>query len=153
MSDKSMFEELGGEPLLRAIIDRFVDRIFDDLMIGFFFRNADRARIKAKEYEFAAAHLGADVEYTGRDITEAHAAHPIMGGQFLRRKRILEEVLEEFAVPKAIRDSWMAHTDSLRSQVTGDASGECDGVKAKARVDDHRRARVERLKGRKDPSS
>ncbi len=35
-------------------------------MIGFFFRKASRARIKEKEYEFAAQHLGAEVQYTGR---------------------------------------------------------------------------------------
>jgi hemoglobin len=148
MSGASLFEQLGGEPLLRAIISRFIDRMFDDLMIGFFFRNADRARIKAKEYEFAACHLGADVEYTGRDLTEAHAAHPIMGGQFLRRKRILEETLEEFGVADHVRKHWMDHTESLRSLVTGDVGGECDADGAQAKVDDHRRARSEKRKGK-----
>ena len=57
----TLFERLGGEEELRAIVERFVDRIFDDFMIGFHFRDASRARIQAKEYEFAAQHLGADV--------------------------------------------------------------------------------------------
>ena len=65
----TLFEQLGGEPALRAIVDRFVDRVFDDTLIGFHFAKANRARIKAKEYEFAAAHLGGDVEYTGRPRT------------------------------------------------------------------------------------
>ena len=61
----TLFEDLGGEPALRPIIDRFVDRVFDDVMIGFFFRNARRERIKQKEYEFAAQHLGADLISAG----------------------------------------------------------------------------------------
>ncbi len=142
-----MFDELGGEPRLRAIIDTFVDRIFDDTMIGFFFRKADASRIKAKEYEFAAAHLGADVAYTGRDLVAAHAAHPIMGGQFMRRKRILNETLEEFGVPAHIRDHWMAHTESLRSQVTRDAGGDCDADRAQAKVDEHLASRAEKNRG------
>src|SRR3954464_7672133 len=75
----TLFEDLGGEAALRPIIDRFVDRVFDDVMIGFFFRNARRERVKAMEYEFAAKHLGADIEYTGRPLDAAHRAHPIMG--------------------------------------------------------------------------
>jgi truncated hemoglobin YjbI len=84
------FEALGGEAALRAIIDSFVDRIFDDLMIGYLFRAADRERVKAKEFEFAARHLGAAVEYTGRPLNEAHRAHRITGGQFMRRLQILK---------------------------------------------------------------
>lgn len=141
MSAPSMFEQLGGEPQLRAIIDEFVDRIFGDVMIGFFFRKADPSRIKAKEYEFAAAHLGANIAYTGRNLVDAHAAHPIMGGQFMRRKRILEETLERFGVPDHIREHWMAHTESLRSQVTRDAAGDCDAKAAQERVDKNLRAR------------
>ena len=68
MPEESLFDRLGGEPALRAIIDRFVDRLFDDLMIGYLFRAADRERVKAKEYEFAARHLGAPEAYTGRPL-------------------------------------------------------------------------------------
>src|SRR5690349_2885138 len=98
MGEPTMFEEMGGEPVLRRVIDVFVDRVFDDAMIGFFFRNASRARIKEKEYEFAARHLGADVAYTGKPLPEAHAPHRIMGGQFQRRLVILKETLEECSV-------------------------------------------------------
>lgn len=120
------FEALGGEARLRAIIDRFVDRIFDDVMIGFHFRNASRERVKAKELEFAAAHLGAPVRYTGRPLPAAHAPHPITGGQFERRLKILEEVLEEFDAPPAVREHWIAHTRGLRNSILRGGGGRCD---------------------------
>jgi truncated hemoglobin YjbI len=125
-TEPSLFEQLGGEPVLRRIVDRFVDRVFDDVMIGFFFRNASRERIKDKEYEFAARHLGADVAYTGKPIAEAHASHGIMGGQFMRRLQILEETLNELEVPEAVRRHWLAHNEKLRPLVTRDAAGHCD---------------------------
>lgn len=131
----TLFEDLGGEPVLRQIIDRFVDRVFDDVMIGFFFRNARRERIKQKEYEFAAQHLGADIPYTGRAIDEAHRAHPIMGGQFARRLTILKQTLEEFNVPEHVKGHWLDHTESLRSTVTADAGGECDPARALTRTE------------------
>ncbi len=137
MPAQTPFEELGGESVLRPIVERFVDRVFDDTMIGFFFKKASRPRVKAKEYEFIARYLGADIEYTGRPIEQAHAAHPIMGGQFMRRLQILKETLDEAGVPPHIRDAWVEHTESLRPLVTRDSGGDCDPARALARVRQH----------------
>ncbi|HEY3498748.1 MAG TPA: group 1 truncated hemoglobin [Polyangiaceae bacterium] len=126
------FAALGGEPALRAIIERFVDRIFDDTMIGYLFAAADRARIKQKEFEHAAEHLGAGVTYTGRPLDAAHRPHRIRGGQFMRRIQILRETLDEFGVPAAVRERWLTHNLSLQSLVTDDPGGVCDPFLAAA---------------------
>ncbi len=121
----TLFEELGGEERLRPIIDRFVDRMFDDVMIGFFFARANRERIKKFEYQHAAEFLGAPIAYEGRPLGVAHRAHQIMGGQFLRRKEILRKTLVEHQVPPHIIDAWMEHVESLRPLITNDPGGEC----------------------------
>jgi hemoglobin len=128
------FERLGGEPALRRIIDHFVDRLFDDVMIGFFFARASRERIKEKEFEHAAALLGGPHVYGGRPLPEAHARHPIQGGHFMRRVQILREVLAEFEVPAEVSELWLEHTLSLRGAVTPDRGSECDGREALARL-------------------
>jgi hemoglobin len=120
------FERLGGEPTLRPIIDAFVDEMVADVMIGFFFTGVDRERLKKREYQFTAGFLGADVRYEGRPLREAHAPHPIMGGQFDRRRQILKQVILRHDVPPDIAATWLAHVDRLRSQVTRDAPGACD---------------------------
>lgn len=137
MTATTMYDEL-GEQKLKAIVDDFVDRTFDDVMIGFFFRNASRERVKEKEREFAARHLGADRPYTGKPIREAHAPHPIMGGQFMRRMKILEETLRDHDVPEHIVRHWLEHTEKLRVHVTRDSGGRCDPDAAAARVADLR---------------
>lgn len=126
MPERSLFDELGGERALSAIVDRFVDRTCDDTMIGFFFRNVDRDRLKRLEYELAASHLGGPVAYTGRPLDKAHARHPIMGGQFMRRLQILKDTLEEFGVPSHVREHWIAHTLGQRYLVTRDEAGQCN---------------------------
>jgi len=103
-TSQSLFERLGGEEKVRAIVDAFIDRVFADRMIGFFFRDADRMRIKEFEFQLAAKFLGADIEYQGRPLHIAHAKHPIMGGHFARRRQILKETLEECNVPEPIRE-------------------------------------------------
>jgi hemoglobin len=120
------FEELGGEPVLRTIIREFVERMTSDAMIGFFFSSVDKRRLAEMEYRFTARFLGAPIEYTGKQIKEAHAPHPIMGGQFDRRRRILEEVIDEYGVPPEVKRAWLQHVDSMRPLVTRDAPGECD---------------------------
>ena len=126
MPEPCFFDALGAEPALRAIMERFVDRIFDDVMIGYLFRAADRQRVKDKEFEFAARHLGAPVAYTGRPLAEAHRAHRITGGQFMRRLQILKETLAEFQVPENVREHWLSHTLAQRAQITDNALDQCD---------------------------
>jgi hemoglobin len=121
----SLYESMGGEPKLRAVIDDFVERMFVDLMIGFFFWGADKARIKAMELELAASVLDPDRLYTGRPLRQAHAKHRIMGGHFARRTQLLRQVLEAHAVPQAARDALLEHTERLRPEITSDPDGQC----------------------------
>ena len=125
-SAERAFEELGGEFVLRGIVREFVERMTADAMIGSFFRKVDTARLAQLEYQFTARFLGAAVEYSGRAIADAHAAHAIMGGHFDRRRKILEEVMEEYGVPPEVKRAWLAHVDALRAEVTRQKPGECD---------------------------
>ena len=120
----SDFDRIGGEPALRAIIAEFVDRVFDDPMIGFMFRRASRERLREMEYQHAAEHLGGPVVYGGRALREAHAPHRIMGGQFARRKKILSDVLVAHGVDEAVAARWLDHVEALRHLVTYDPGSE-----------------------------
>ncbi len=129
MTDKTdqavLFDLIGGDAL-RAVLVDFYDRVFDDAMIGFMFIGKDKQRLIDKEWEFAAAMLGADVRYTGKSMPKAHARSPIMGGHFERRLQILRDVMEAHGVADPVREKWVAHTQALRGQVTGDKGSECD---------------------------
>ena len=103
-------------------------------MIGFFFRHADKDRLKEMEFQLTAEFLGADIEYRGRPLDEVHAKHPIMGGQFARRLQILRETLDAFRVPEPIREAWIAHTESLRPLITRDPGSDCDPILAREKA-------------------
>lgn len=119
------FEQIGGAFSLSAIIDEFVERICADTMIGFLFARVDKARLKRMEYEHAAEFLGANVQYSGRELSSAHARHPILGGHFARRRTILAETLVRHGVAPEIRAAWLAHQDALRPLITKDDMTEC----------------------------
>lgn len=121
------FERLGGESALAKIIDDFVDRVTKDMMIGFFFRGIDKERLKQLEQSFAEAHLGGRSAYQGRPLTVAHGPHRIMGGQFNRRLKILEETLKAHHVEQELIELWLRHNEELRGHITRDAPNECIG--------------------------
>ena len=120
MTPPSDVDTLGGEERLRAVVEVFVDRVFSDPIIGFFFEGRDRARIAQHEFELAAAHLGSRRRYAGRPIPAVHQPLRINRGQFRRRLAILRSTLRDQGVPDGIADRWIEHDSKLESAVTID---------------------------------
>ena len=131
MRDAALFAKIGGDKL-RVVITDFYSRIFGDVMIGFMFEGKDRARLIDKEWELAAAMLGADVKYTGRPMRTAHAQSPIFGGHFERRLQILRETMAAHGVDPEVQRVWIEHTQALRDQITRDKGSECKDTTAVA---------------------
>lgn len=120
---ESAWEALGGPEGVGRVIDQLVERAAADLMIGFFFRDADLERVKRHELELASTHLGGPAGYSGRTLPEAHRAHPIATGHFQRRLKILEEVLAAAGAPAWAREQWLRHD---RAQQAAVVQGECN---------------------------
>jgi len=136
MSDEPTdFERLGGEEGVRRIIEDFTARVFDDVMIGFLFVGKPKRRIVEMEIRFAGAHLGSPAPYKGRPIRAAHAASPILGGHFLRRRKLLTDTLVDHAVPEDIVARWLAHEEGLKADVLGEGvdPASCDHERAAGR--------------------
>lgn len=112
------FARVGGEPVVRAVVARFVDRMAADPIIGFFFAGKDLDRVKLHEYEHAAAALGAEVAYAGRPIVPLHRALRINGGQFRRRLALLRQELDRGGVPVDVAELWIAEQRRLQAVMT-----------------------------------
>lgn len=122
----SLVEQAGGAPRLRAILVDFYDRVFTDVLIGFLFAGKSKERLIERELELTLATMGAPVEYRGRGMKEAHAAHAIQGGHFERRQQLLRETCDAHGLPVAVRDFWLAHNESLRPLVTKASGSDCE---------------------------
>ncbi len=109
-----------GEAKVRDLMERFLDAVFVDPMIGFFFVGRQLGRIRELELRFAIEHLGGATAlgaYNGRPMNEAHApasVPPILGAHFDRRREILRETLEAGGVDEDIRMRWLAHNEAQR---------------------------------------
>jgi truncated hemoglobin YjbI len=111
------YERVGADTI-HTVIDRFVDRMFEDFVIGFLFQGKDRARVKQHEFEHAARVLGGDIPYLGRNIPELHRPLRINGGQFRRRLALLRQELERAGVPDDIRAVWLEAQQRMQKMIT-----------------------------------
>ena len=118
----TLFDRIGADEL-RAVIADFYDRVVADIMIGYMFARADKARLVEKEFELTARFLGAPQRYTGEPMREVHAKHRIAQGQFDRRLQILKNTLRDHAVDAEVAQAWIDHQLALREQVI---AGECE---------------------------
>jgi len=111
-----------SEEKLARIIDTLVTKMSTDMMIGFHFVKVDLARLRALELQHARDALFGTETYEGRPIATAHRVHRIFGGSFDRRIKLLSDILIANEVDEDIRAHWLAHQQSLRSQVV---QGDC----------------------------
>jgi hemoglobin len=112
------WEAIGGEPAVSAIMDAFVDRMFDDMIVGFLFQGKDREGIKRHEVALVSSHMNGPLAYEGRPLVSLHRGLKINRGQFRRRIALLKLTLERFAVPPDVAARWIAFDERLIDSFT-----------------------------------
>lgn len=112
------WERIGGEPAVTAMMTRFIDRVFDDMIIGFLFIGRDRERIIRHEVQLASVHLGGEATYGGRPLASLHRPLKINAGQFRRRLALLTQELQASGVPADIAERWISHDRKMERAIT-----------------------------------
>ena len=73
----TIFEAIGGEPALVAVVSDFYDRVLADPGLSGFFAGTNMARLQGRQVEFFAAALGGPVTYSGASMKDAHVGRGI----------------------------------------------------------------------------
>jgi hemoglobin len=121
MTPASLYEAIGGEPRVRAVLQSLYDRLFEDAMVGFLFDGKDKAHIVEQQVAFTCRFLGGPQVYSGLPLPKAHASVPLLPGHFDRRHRLLEQVLEAEGVPLEVKRVWLQIDTALRPSVLASA--------------------------------
>lgn len=82
-AESSLYERLGGREKINALTDEIVRLHRENDRIKNIFEGVDTDRLSGQVAEFMVAGYGGDGEYTGRDMTEAHAHLGITDAHFL----------------------------------------------------------------------
>lgn len=81
-AELSIYEAIGGEPALVAVVDDFYARVLADPQLAGFFAGANMPKLKGRQVEFFAAALGGPDIYQGASMRQAHLGRGIRQADF-----------------------------------------------------------------------
>ena len=113
----SMFEALGGDALVREMVEIFYAKLQADPVTAGFFEGNDLGGLKSHQQMFLTAAFGGPDAYGGRDMRAAHAHLPITDTDFDRFLHHLGEALGEVGASDEHVAEVLEALDPLRHEV------------------------------------
>ncbi len=107
MKRKTMFEAVGGLPVLERVHKRFYDKVYAHPWLGQFFEGHSQAAIELRQTQFMAEKMGSKHPYPGRDLPLAHRRMYISEELLKLRQALLREALEEEGVCEELITRWL----------------------------------------------
>ena len=123
---KSLYDRLGGQPAITAVIDSFVATVAKDDRINKKFAKSDVARVKKNLVDQVCAQTGGPCTYTGLTMKEAHEQMGVTEGEFNALVEDLVKTLTAYNVPKTEQDELLNALGSMKGdivEVPGSATG------------------------------
>ncbi|HWG02270.1 MAG TPA: group 1 truncated hemoglobin [Trebonia sp.] len=81
-ADVQIFDVIGGEPALTAVVDDFYVRVMADPQLAPFFAGVNMNKLKGRQVEFFAAALGGPDVYEGGSMRDVHVGRGISQADF-----------------------------------------------------------------------
>jgi hemoglobin len=102
VADTSIYETIGGESALTAVVDNLYVKILADPQLAPFFAGANMNKLKGRQVEFFSVALGGPHAYTGQPMRAAHAGRGIGQPDFDKVAAYLTSALSEAGVPEEL---------------------------------------------------
>ncbi|MFF3905499.1 group 1 truncated hemoglobin [Streptomyces sp. NPDC001848] len=97
-AETTVFERIGGEAAVAAVVDVFYDKVLADPELANWFDGVDMDRLKRHQRLFVGQALGAKRPYPGRAMRAAHAGLAITDAAFDKVVQHLAAALAEAGV-------------------------------------------------------
>jgi hemoglobin len=119
MSEETLYERLGGEESIEAVVDRFYEHVMADDLVNGYFEDVDMQSQVAHQTQFISAVTGGPVEYDGEEMAEAHEGMGIAEEEFYAIADHLDTALVEFDVPETEREAVLEEIESYEEAIVG----------------------------------
>lgn len=113
----SLYDRLGGEAAIKAVVDEFVANVGADTRINAYFANADLDRLKGHLVNQIGQASGGPQVYTGRDMKTTHAGMGIDEPAFNALVEDLVKALDKFNVPEAEKNELLGVLGPMKSDI------------------------------------
>jgi hemoglobin len=98
----TIYDQIGGQEALIAVVDDFYQRVLADDQLAGFFAGSNMSRLKGKQVEFFAGALGGPQLYSGLSMRDAHRGRGIGVEHFTLVAGYLSDALAAAGVPDDI---------------------------------------------------
>ena len=117
----TLFEQLGGLPVLQRVHGIFYDKIYAHPWLRHFFEGHDQGAIEQRQTSFMATKMGANIPYWGKQPKMAHRHMYITHELFDIRHELLAQSLTEAGVDELLAKRWLRIDAAFRRQVVKDS--------------------------------
>ncbi len=114
---KTLYERLGGEGAITAVVDEFYDRVIADEQVAGYFDDVDMQKQRAHQAQFISSVTGGPVEYSGAEMESVHADMGITPSDFQAIATHLEDALAEFGVGADDREAVLSEIASYQDAI------------------------------------
>jgi hemoglobin len=116
-AEESLYAQIGGEPKLRATVDKMVEIMLVDPRINFTFAETDLNKFKGLLYDQICELTGGPCKYAGRDMIESHKKLNTTNEQFNALAEDLYKAFDHVGVPYRLQNRVMALLAPMQPQV------------------------------------
>lgn len=117
---KSLYERLGGYDAISGVVDEFLERVWDDPVVGRFFVGMGtdtRTQLRQKNKNLLCFNTGGPCRKINRPLNVTHRGLGITDQEFDIVVNHLDQTLKDFKVPEKERQEVMTKVGKLRSYV------------------------------------
>lgn len=116
---KPLYDRLGGQAAIRAVVDDFIGNVAADTRINKRFASADIPRLKTRLVEQICEASGGPCKYAGASMLDAHRGMNISDAEFTALVEDLVKSLDKFKVPAPEKNELLAALGSMKPQIVG----------------------------------
>ena len=107
-ADASLYERLGGQGAIQAVVTKFIGNVGADKRINSYFATTDLKKLNKLLVEQVCAASGGPCTYSGRDMKTTHKGMKVTTAAFNALVEDLVSALDTFNVPKKEKDELLS---------------------------------------------
>jgi hemoglobin len=113
----TLYDDFGGEPGLRRVVERMVTNATSDKRIGMTFEESNIPRLKQMLFEQFCELTGGPCKYTGRSMVRTHAPFKITDAHFAALVEDLQSAMEAENIPFHTQNRLLALLAPMRREI------------------------------------
>lgn len=143
--EKSLYDRLGGEKAVSAVVGEFAGIVLKDERINKKFAKSDANRLVTNLNAFVCSATGGPCKYDGLSMKESHKRMGVTEGEFNALVEDLVKALDKFNVPAKEKNELLAALGPLKPEIV-EVSGTATGTELPKKFKPAKPLKAEKMK-------